>query len=105
MQRTDSFLVPLVLTGVLVTAWVGTFRPTTAVAASLDAGLTLAAFAPSQETEKERDARLIEGAKKEGKVVVWDGGNAKEWEHPHNKFRQKYPFLVVELWRTGDDEL
>jgi iron(III) transport system substrate-binding protein len=75
---------------------------TPALAAPLDPGLKLAAVAPSQETEKQRETRLIEGAKKEGKVVIWDAGAAREWEEAFNKFRQRYPFVVVEHWR-GDD--
>ena len=59
-------------------------------------------MAAAAETEKQREARLIEGAKKEGKVVYWQASTAQEWEPVFQKFRQKYPFLVVENWR-GDD--
>jgi len=56
--------------------------------------------------EKLREERLIEGAKKEGKVVFWHtGGSAQEWEPLFNKFRQRYPFLAVEHWRADDQQV
>jgi iron(III) transport system substrate-binding protein len=67
--------------------------------------MQLAALAPSSETEKQREARLIEGAKSEGKVVYWDSVNAKEWEYVFGKFRQRYPFVATEFWRAGDAEV
>ena len=104
--RSKLWLRALLTTGLLLTVRGQILRPTTATSASLDSRLNLAAVASSQETEKQREARLIEGAKKEGKVVYWDaGGTAKEWEQLFNRFRQKYPFLVVEHWRTGDAEV
>ena len=58
-----------------------------------------------QETAKQREARLIEPAKKEGKVVYWDTGSAREWEQPFKAFRQRYPFLEVEFWRASENEV
>jgi len=75
---------------------------TAAFAAGLDPSSRTAVVAPPQETETQREPRLIEGAKKEGKIVIWDAGAAKEWEQAFNKFRQKYPFVAIEHWR-GDD--
>ena len=50
--------------------------------------------------------RLIEAAKKEGKVVYWDaGGSTKEWEQLFSKFRLKYPFLGFEHWTASDAEV
>jgi iron(III) transport system substrate-binding protein len=75
-----------------------------AAAASPHSGLLFAAVS-SRETEVQREARLIEGAKKEGKVVYWDTGSAREWEQPFKAFRQKYPFLAVEFWRASENEV
>ena len=103
MQKTDSQLSGRFALSALI--FVVSVRPLGAIpafAAGSDPGPWIAAVAPSQETEKQREARLIEGAKKEGKVVIWDAGAAKEWEQAFNKFRQKYPFVVIEHWR-GDD--
>ncbi len=64
--------------------------------------LAAAPVTAAPETEKQREARLIEGAKKEGKVIYWQASTAREWEPVFQKFHQKYPFLVVENWQ-GDD--
>ena len=64
-----------------------------------------AGVASSQETEKQRETRLIEGAKKEGKVAYWDATSAREWEPVFKRFRQRYPFLVVEHWIASDAEV
>jgi iron(III) transport system substrate-binding protein len=80
-------------------------QATPAFAAGPDSHPRAAVVAAPQEAEKQREARLIEGAKKDGKIIYWDASTAKEWEPVFNKFRQKYPFLVVEHWRTGDAEV
>ena len=67
--------------------------------------LALPNVSSSQETKTQREARLIEGAKKEGKLVYWSAGNAKEVEPFLAKFRQKYPFLKTEWWRAGSNAL
>lgn len=67
--------------------------------------LALPKVTSSQETKAQREARLIEGAKKEGKLVYWSAGNAKEVEPFLAKFRQKYPFLKTEWWRAGSNAL
>jgi iron(III) transport system substrate-binding protein len=65
---------------------------------------TAPAIAASQETEKQREARLIDGAKKEGKLAFWiNGWNAKELDQMFGKFRQRYPFIEVEYWRASED--
>ncbi|MGH7847562.1 MAG: ABC transporter substrate-binding protein, partial [Candidatus Binatia bacterium] len=62
------------------------------------------AAAASQETDKQREARLIEAAKKEGKLSFWiNGWNAKELEKMFGKFRQRYPFIQVDYWRSSED--
>jgi iron(III) transport system substrate-binding protein len=67
--------------------------------------LQLAAVAATSDMDKQREARLVEGARKEGKVVYWDSVNAKEWEYVFSKFRQRYPFVATEFWRAGDAEV
>jgi iron(III) transport system substrate-binding protein len=54
---------------------------------------------------QQREATLIDGAKKEGKVVWWTPGSAKHLEQVLAKFRQKYPFIKTELWRAGSSEV
>jgi iron(III) transport system substrate-binding protein len=107
MDRLREFLrVAVVSTALMLIVCVDTLPTSPASAAGLAAELRLAAVASPQETEKQRETRLVEGAKKEGKVVYWDaGGSAKEWEQLFSKFRQKYPFLVVEHWRASDAEV
>jgi iron(III) transport system substrate-binding protein len=75
------------------------------VAASLVSSLQVAAVAPSQESERQREARLVEGAKKEGKLMFWTGGTAKDWQYVFSKFRQKYSFLTTDYWRATDADL
>ena len=62
------------------------------------------AGAASQEPDKQKEARLIEGAKKEGKLAFWiNGWNAKELDQMFGKFRQRYSFIEVEYWRAAED--
>ena len=69
------------------------------------ASITFAAAGPPQESEKQRETRLIEEAKKEGKVAYWDTTSTKEWEPILKAFRHRYPFLVVEHWIAADTEI
>ncbi|MBI2989116.1 MAG: extracellular solute-binding protein [Deltaproteobacteria bacterium] len=73
----------------------------TALMGILLSGSIYASMASSQETMAQRETRLIEGAKKEGKLVHWSSSPAKETEQLLAKFRQKYPFLKTEYWRAG----
>ncbi|MBI2989112.1 MAG: extracellular solute-binding protein [Deltaproteobacteria bacterium] len=67
--------------------------------------VTVAAMSPAVETEKQKEARLIESAKKEGKVIFWNQGQAKEMQPVLAKFRQRYPFLQVDYWRADESVL
>ena len=67
--------------------------------------VTVAAVSPAVETEKQKEARLIESAKKEGKVIFWNQGQAKEMQPVLAKFRQRYPFLQVDYWRADESVL
>src|SRR5215475_14844879 len=48
---------------------------------------------------------LIEGAKKEGEVIVYASMNLEEANAMISRFEQKYPFLKVKLNRTGGEGL
>ena len=62
------------------------------------------ALAATQESDAQNEKRLIDGAKKEGKLAFWiNGWNANELEQLFSKFRQKYPFITVEYWRASED--
>jgi len=61
-------------------------------------------LAATQESDGQSEKRLIEGAKKEGKLAFWiNGWNANELERLFGTFRQKYPFITVEYWRASED--
>ena len=65
---------------------------------------TARAIAAAAQPEAQSEARLIEGAKKEGKLAFWiNGWTANELEQMFGKFRQKYPFVNVEYWRASED--
>ena len=67
--------------------------------------LMLPITANAQGANKQREAKLIEGAKKEGKLVFWNQGQAKEMQPVTDKFRKIYPFLQVEYWRADESTL
>src|SRR5262245_38350978 len=96
---------PWLLAGLTITLCGGVDAVRLALAATLASTLQITAAAPAREMEKKRETELIEGAKKEGKVVFWIGGTAKEWEYVFGKFRQRYPFIVTEHWRADDAEI
>jgi len=55
--------------------------------------------------DEERTARLVEGAKKEGLLVYYtsmDVTNAQQLVHA---FQEKYPFIKVEIARTGSEKV
>ena len=61
-------------------------------------------LAASPPAETPSEARLVEGAKKEGKLAFWiNGWTANELEQMFGKFKQRYPFLNVEYWRASED--
>src|SRR5512145_3240182 len=49
-------------------------------------------------------ADLVEGAKKEGKLVVWDTTRGKGKEH-FRRFEKKYPFIKIEQALVHSDEV
>ena len=63
-----------------------------------------AATAPGY-ADAQREAKVIDGAKKEAKLVFWNQGQAKEMQPVLDKFRKAYPFLQVEYWRADESTL
>lgn len=53
----------------------------------------------------EREKRLIEGAKKEGGVVVYSSENVTLLQKYEVAFAKRYPFLKAEYWRAGGDRV
>ena len=58
----------------------------------------------SQAQTKER-AKLIEDAKKEGKVMVYVSSNASDARALEAAFEKKYPFVNMEFYSSGKDAL
>ena len=65
----------------------------------------LPSTANSQEPEKQRETKLIEAAKKEGRLVFWNPDGAKQVESALAKFKERYPFIKTEYWRASGDEV
>ena len=57
-----------------------------------------------QAQTKER-AKLIEDAKKEGKVMVYVSSNASDARALEAAFEKKYPFVNMEFYSSGKDAL
>lgn len=56
-------------------------------------------------SEADRVAALIEGAKKEGKLLVYASESDKEFQEFTKPFRTKYPFIEVESWRGAGEDI
>lgn len=74
-------------------------------AGPLKGSLTLAAMVPVRETDQQREARLIEGAKKEGKLVFWGSDQARIMNPVLDAFQKKFSFLQTEYWRAGSEKV
>ncbi|MGH7847979.1 MAG: ABC transporter substrate-binding protein [Candidatus Binatia bacterium] len=64
--------------------------------------LLLASFETSPGATRDE---IIEGAKKEGEVIVYASMNIQEANAMISRFEQKYPFIKVKLNRTGGEGL
>ena len=53
----------------------------------------------------EREKKLIEAAKKEGRVVVYSSENVALLQRYEAAFVKRYPFLKMEYWRAGGDRV
>jgi hypothetical protein len=51
--------------------------------------------------QSEHTAKLIEGAKKEGEVIVYGTMSLEAANLLHARFREKYPYIDVKLNRLG----
>jgi iron(III) transport system substrate-binding protein len=51
------------------------------------------------------DPKLIEGAKKEGRLVYWSTMTVNQSKEVVDAFKKKYPFIEVNLYRTGGDAM
>jgi iron(III) transport system substrate-binding protein len=66
--------------------------------------LCVPVLAPAQNQTKDR-AKLIEDAKKEGKVLVYVSSNASDARALKSAFEKKYPFVEMEFYSSGKDAL
>jgi iron(III) transport system substrate-binding protein len=64
----------------------------------------LPAISTSQEANP-REAKLLELAKREGRLAFWNQGQAKEMQPVIDKFRKRFPFLQVDYWRADETTL
>jgi hypothetical protein len=53
----------------------------------------------------EREKKLIEGAKKEGRGVIYSSENVTLLQRYEAAFAKRYSFLKVEYWRAGGDRV
>jgi iron(III) transport system substrate-binding protein len=53
----------------------------------------------------ERAKKLTEGAKKEGRGVIYSSENVTLLQRYEAAFAKRYPFLKVEYWRAGGDRV
>src|SRR5260221_2165173 len=51
------------------------------------------------------DSKLIEGAKKEKRFVHWTTMTLSQSKQVVDAFQKKYPFIEVDLFRTGGDAM
>jgi iron(III) transport system substrate-binding protein len=61
-------------------------------------------LAPAQNQTKDR-AKLVDDAKKEGKVLVYVSSNASDARALKSAFEKKYPFVDMEFYSSGKDAL
>ena len=59
----------------------------------------------NRESPVNREKRLIEGAKKEGSVVIYSSENATLLQGYEVAFAKRYPFIKAEFWRANGDRV
>jgi iron(III) transport system substrate-binding protein len=62
-------------------------------------------FASSVCAQSERTAKLVEGAKKEGRFLWYTALNVNDSDMLIKRFEQKYPFIKGEMLRLGSSQL
>ena len=55
--------------------------------------------------QSDLDSNLIEGAKKEKRLVHWTTMTLSQSKQVVDAFQKKYPFIEVDLFRTGGDAM
>lgn len=68
------------------------------------ASIVLFSSIGSAQTDKEME-KIIEGAKKEGKVVYYGSTSSTEANEMLRGFQRKYPFIKTDMYRAGSDTL
>ena len=63
------------------------------------AGETLADY--SRLPEKERESKIVEGAKREGKMIYYGTTAVDHVQRVFAEFKKKYPFIEVADYRSG----
>jgi ABC-type Fe3+ transport system substrate-binding protein len=63
--------------------------------------LVTAIFCQADISWSQGSAKLIQGAKKEGKLTYYTTMTISQSRQVADKFQEKYPFIKVELYRTG----
>lgn len=64
-----------------------------------------AAASPKAETAEEALAKLVEAAKKEGRLSLYDSVIMEDLENSAKGFQKKYPFIELDLYRADGDQL
>src|SRR5499425_1269555 len=59
----------------------------------------------NRESSVEREKKLIEGARKEGGVVIYSSENVNLLQRYEAAFTKRYPFLKAEYWRASGDRV
>ena len=62
-------------------------------------------FVPSVWAQSEHTAKLVEGAKKEGRFLWYTALNVNDSDMLIKRFEQKYPFIKGEMLRLGSSQL
>ncbi len=57
------------------------------------------------QSQEELTAKLVEGAKKEGKMVLYTAMSVDDAQKFLEGFKKKYPFIATEVYRAGSEKL
>ena len=87
------------LAGWVLVGWISLGACSSSIAAS--AGEMLSKY--KSLTGKDREKALLEGAKKEGRVVFWGVLTAPDFQFVTASFRRRYPEINVEYFRSGPE--
>lgn len=85
------------LAGMMIVSWL--MSASVGIAAS--AGEILSRY--KSLSGKDREMAFLEGAKKEGRVVLWGVLTAPDFQSMRTAFRKRYPAIDVEYYRSGPE--